>query len=718
MAVSPPEQSKAAGVDEPSALEQSANSVQENAPEGTPGKSATISDQLEPGTLFAWFGLQRELGIGSTGTIWLAKDYSLKRHANQVALRFLPDIIAGDETAVERLKQEIRRRAALKHPNIPRVYDLIENKGRVAIQMEYLDGQSLSRLRLRKLNQVFEVADLEKWIRELCEALEYAHKNAGFNDFDIVPDNLIVDGAGNFKLKDFGIGSCITDSIGGLLAVQDTSDTLPYMSPQRIKGQERTITDDVYSLGATIYELLTGKPPFYSGDITAQVNEENLPSMTQRRAELGISGEPIPKNWEETVAACLAKDPIQRPQRVIEVERRLTNAAAQPDILPSSKGRSLFCYTAKRQHTTKQQPPDRTRPYRKTLLPVGGIVFILALVSAVVLLSSHKVAGPGPGRIVLNTIPSEATVFLDGEARGITPLVIENVAPGDHQLRIELEDYKPETSIVSVNKGDQKYFRLIHLVRLPFVTRATAPSRPGSAGGQSLSGSKLSPEAGPASSPQAGPASSPQAGPASSPQAGPAPSPEAGLTPSLEVNPTPSAEASPTPSTQETANPGPRQSAPPAPSSQLDFDAIRKEVIERINALPGVTAAKKAAMIENMHKARSMERLTVIHFNAGQTALRKTASGELVKTFASPEMRDKLSDPTIILVIAGYADTGGRADLNLRFSQERAENVSKILKEQARLLNAMRTAGMGGTQLLDSRQPDQNRAVEVWAVVP
>jgi outer membrane protein OmpA-like peptidoglycan-associated protein len=295
---------------------------------------------------------------------------------------------------------------------------------------------------------------------------------------------------------------------------------------------------------------------------------------------------------------------------------------------------------------------------------------------------------------VLNTIPSEATVFLDGEARGITPLVIENVAPGDHQLRIELEDYKPETSIVSVNKGDQKYFRLIHLVRLPFVTRATAPSRPGSAGGQSLSGSKLSPEAGPASSPQAG------------------------LTPSLEVNPTPSAEASPTPSTQETANPGPRQSAPPAPSSQLDFDAIRKEVIERINALPGVTAAKKAAMIENMHKARSMERLTVIHFNAGQTALRKTASDELVKTFASPEMRDKLSDPTIILVIAGYADTGGRADLNLRFSQERAENVSKILKEPARLLNAMRTAGMGGTQLLDSRQPDQNRAVEVWAVVP
>jgi len=81
-------------------------------------------------------------------------------------------------------------------------------------------------------------------------------------------------------------------------------------------------------------------------------------------------------------------------------------------------------------------------------------------------------------------------------------------------------------------------------------------------------------------------------------------------------------------------------------------------------------------------------------------------------------MRDKVSDPTIILVVAGYADTGGRTDLNLRISQERAENVTKILKEQAKLLNAMQTIGMGGTELLDSNRPDQNRAVEVWAVVP
>jgi outer membrane protein OmpA-like peptidoglycan-associated protein len=141
-------------------------------------------------------------------------------------------------------------------------------------------------------------------------------------------------------------------------------------------------------------------------------------------------------------------------------------------------------------------------------------------------------------------------------------------------------------------------------------------------------------------------------------------------------------------------------------------------VINRIKALPGVTADVKAKLIGNMDRARSMERLTIIPFDIGQSVLRRAATDEVVKTFDKPEMRKKLSDLTIILVVAGYADTGGRPDLNLRISQERADYVSRILKEQAKLLNAMQTIGMGGTELLDGKRPDQNRAVEVWAVVP
>jgi outer membrane protein OmpA-like peptidoglycan-associated protein len=113
-----------------------------------------------------------------------------------------------------------------------------------------------------------------------------------------------------------------------------------------------------------------------------------------------------------------------------------------------------------------------------------------------------------------------------------------------------------------------------------------------------------------------------------------------------------------------------------------------------------------------------MERLTVIPFDVGQTTLRKAAIDEQVKAFDRPKMRDKLSDPTTVLVVAGYADIGGRPGTNLRISQERADAVTKILKEQVKLLNAMKTIGMGGTEILDSKRPDQNRVVEVWAVVP
>jgi outer membrane protein OmpA-like peptidoglycan-associated protein len=350
----------------------------------------------------------------------------------------------------------------------------------------------------------------------------------------------------------------------------------------------------------------------------------------------------------------------------------------------------------------------------KAWLVIVGILSILAPVSALVFFSFHEETEPGLGKIALNTIPASANVFLDGVVRGTTPLVIEDVAPGDRRVRIEREGYEPQMLIVTVKKGE--YFRLIHLVRAnkAFLTPASLPTPY----------PELNPtpsrEVSPTPSLETNPTPSLEASPTPSLQASPTPSLQASLTPSLEASPTPSLQASTTPSPQEIAASNPRQSAIPFPTplSQLDLDATKEEVVKRINALPGATAEKKANLIEKMHKARSMERLTVVHFDVGQTSLRRAATDPLVKAFDSPEMRDKLSDPTIILVVAGYADAGGNADLNLRFSQERAENVSKILKERVGLLNAMQTIGMGGTELLDNKRPDQNRAVEVWAVVP
>src|SRR5439155_25092362 len=101
------------------------------------------------------------------------------------------------------------------------------------------------------------------------------------------------------------------------------SGTLVYMSPQQLDGERGTHLDDIYSLGATLYDLLTSKPPFFSGNVDRQIHERVAPSMTDRRKELDIEPALVPAIWEEVVAACLAKDPAQRPQSAAEIANRL-----------------------------------------------------------------------------------------------------------------------------------------------------------------------------------------------------------------------------------------------------------------------------------------------------------------------------------------------------------------------------------------------------------
>src|SRR5260370_35635022 len=109
---------------------------------------------------------------------------------------------------------------------------------------------------------------------------------------------------------------------------QGGSGTLVYMSPQQLDGERGSHLDDIYSLGATLYDLLTSKPPFYSGNIDRQIHERVAPSMTERRKEFNIEPALVPQVWEEVVAACLAKDPSRRPQSAAEVAQRLQLAPA------------------------------------------------------------------------------------------------------------------------------------------------------------------------------------------------------------------------------------------------------------------------------------------------------------------------------------------------------------------------------------------------------
>ena len=123
---------------------------------------------------------------------------------------------------------------------------------------------------------------------QLCDALDYAHNRAKVIHRDLKPANLMVNQRGDLKVTDFGIARSLVDSASRLTAEQGRSGTLVYMSPQQLNGELSTHLDDIYSLGATIYELLTSKPPFYSGNIDRQICERVAPSMTERRKEFDI----------------------------------------------------------------------------------------------------------------------------------------------------------------------------------------------------------------------------------------------------------------------------------------------------------------------------------------------------------------------------------------------------------------------------------------------
>jgi serine/threonine protein kinase/Tfp pilus assembly protein PilF len=270
--------------------------------------------------VFGRYKLVKVLGRGGMGIVWLARDQELER---DVALKFLPDLMIQDSAAFDQLRRETKRCLELTHPHIVRIHDFVHDERSGCISMEYIDGETLSNLRTEKEQSVFEPDEIATWTGQLCDALDYAHTRANVIHCDLKPTNLMVNQRRDLKITDFGIARSLSDSVSRLTLEQGRSGTLIYMSPQQLSGKRGTHLDDIYSLGASIYELLTSKPPFYSGNIDRQICERVAPSMTERRKELDIEPASVSQVWEDTVAACLAKDPSQRPQSAGEVAQRL-----------------------------------------------------------------------------------------------------------------------------------------------------------------------------------------------------------------------------------------------------------------------------------------------------------------------------------------------------------------------------------------------------------
>jgi len=283
---------------------------------------------LAPGLLLAdRFRLESLAGQGGMSVVWRATDILLE---HETALKFLPTVLATDRAALIDLRREARRARDLAHPNVCRVYDYGEDpEQRLAwISMEFLPGGSV----LRKLKDhprgFLEPREIIGWLRELCDALHYAHEIARVVHRDLKPANLMLDARGHLRITDFGIARSISESFTRLTGeyspgATSRTGTIYYMSPQQARGERPRPTDDLYSLGATVFELLTGEPPFTEGDLNWQREHAPPAHIGERRRQLQSDAPLVPEPWEIFVHRLLAKHHAHRPQSAREVAKEL-----------------------------------------------------------------------------------------------------------------------------------------------------------------------------------------------------------------------------------------------------------------------------------------------------------------------------------------------------------------------------------------------------------
>jgi uncharacterized delta-60 repeat protein len=297
---------------------------------------AGFGEDLSPGVRVggARFLLKRLLGRGENSEVWLAQDVKASR---EVALKFLPAALLSDKNVVERLKQEAQRNYLLLHPHIAATYEFVRDHSSAAIVTEYVEGWSLATFKIDQPEQRYSVAEIEWWMHQLGTALDFAHSEFGIVHRDVKPANLLVNAQDEIKVTDFGIAQIVRSESSRRGLVRGISGGLGFLSPQQVMGAEPSPLDDIYSFGATIFDLLTSTPPFYKGEIIAQVCGLKPPSMKERLRELGIEDDSIPAVWEETVAACLAKNPADRPQSVKEVLQLLERSELPKPVEPQAE---------------------------------------------------------------------------------------------------------------------------------------------------------------------------------------------------------------------------------------------------------------------------------------------------------------------------------------------------------------------------------------------
>ncbi len=335
---------------------------------------------------------ERELGRGGMATVYLAQDV---KHDRPVALKvLLPELAAS--LGPDRFQREIKLAARLQHPHILTVHDSGEAAGQLWFTMPYVEGESV-RDRLRRERQL-SVEDAVRITREAAQALQYAHEH-GVVHRDIKPENLLLTRDGNTLVADFGIAR----ALGGDERLTQTGmsvGTPAYMSPEQASGEK--IIDartDVYSLGAVLYEMLAGEPPYTGPTAQAIIMKrftEPVPSVRRGRPS-------VPEGVDQAIQRALAPVPADRFATAAEFGRALQPTMTAATAAPTTVATPVTGPTP----TAAPTSP----PVRRARLPVTaialGLGFLIGLGVLFAWRRTHAGATESAGPKVLAVLPFE-----------------------------------------------------------------------------------------------------------------------------------------------------------------------------------------------------------------------------------------------------------------------------------------------------------------------
>ena len=310
------------------------------------------------GMRFGRYELLDKLGAGGMGEVWRARDQDLRR---EVAIKFLPERFAKDPTRLARFAQEAQAASSLNHPNIVTIHEIGEAEGLPFIVMELVEGQTLREIGRGRPLPTGRVLDIAA---QIADGLAKAH-GAGIVHRDLKPENVMVSRDNFVKILDFGLAKLRAEGVGGGEVWFDSSHptwpetppspqtaagvvlgTVGYMSPEQARGHPVDYRTDQFTLGAILYELVTGRQAFHR-ETPPQTLTAIMEADPEPIARLNPSLPP-PARW--VIERCLAKDPSERYASTLDLARELRNVRERlPEVDSSgSSGRTPATVSGRR----------------------------------------------------------------------------------------------------------------------------------------------------------------------------------------------------------------------------------------------------------------------------------------------------------------------------------------------------------------------------------